>query len=78
LQRGPSIPAPLLPGIDHAVTYVDPAGHSVLLYFSMEQIGWDGKPRPAELRRPVAQEWPASIAALSDTYADQTLLGPIG
>lgn len=76
--RGPQVPAELLPGIDHSMSYVDPAGHCVRLYFSMEQIGWDGKPRPAELRRKVEAQWPETIPALSDTYVDQTLLGPIG
>ncbi|WLH14808.1 VOC family protein [Pseudomonas hefeiensis] len=78
LKRGPKVPSELLPGIDHAISYIDPAGHCVLLYFSMEQIGWDGKPRPAQQRRKIEAPWPESIAALSDTYADQTLLGPIG
>ena len=29
---------------------IDPDGHALQLYYYMEQIGWDGKPRPAALR----------------------------
>jgi hypothetical protein len=44
----------------------------------MEQIGWDGKPRPAHLRRQAESSWPATVAALSDTYVDQVFQGPLG
>ena len=49
----------------------------------MEQIGWDGRPRPAELRRQGAPgsdsaAWPEALEPLSDTYADQTFQGPLG
>jgi hypothetical protein len=44
----------------------------------MEQLGWDGKPRPKELRRQVSQEWPETLEPLSDTYVDQVYQGPLG
>ena len=50
----------------------------MMLYYYMEQVGWDGRPRPPELRRAVASEWPEQLEPLSDTYADQTFLGPLG
>lgn len=72
------IPADLYPGIDYAAHALDPEGNCVQLYYYMEQIGWDGKPRPKELRRPVAPNWPEHLEALSDTYLDQTFQGPLG
>ena len=49
-----------------------------MLHYYMERIGWDGKPRPAELRRKVGKDWPETLDAMSDTYADQTFMGPLG
>lgn len=72
------IPPDLYPGIDYAAHALDPEGHCIELYYYMEQIGWDGKPRPKELRRKVGVEWPAALEPLSDTYADQTFQGPLG
>lgn len=72
------IPASLFPGIDYAAFVRDPEGHCMMLYYYMEQIGWDGQPRPAAQRRAVQSDWPASIAPLSDTYVDQIFPGPIG
>jgi hypothetical protein len=44
----------------------------------MEQIGWDGRPRPASQRRPVEPVWPETLEPLSDTYTDQVFQGPLG
>jgi hypothetical protein len=44
----------------------------------MEQIGWDGRPRPASERRRVNGQWPALLEPLSDTYVDQVFQGPLG
>ncbi len=44
----------------------------------MEQVGWDGKPRPQNQRRAVTEPWPETLTPLSDTYADQTYMGPLG
>jgi catechol 2,3-dioxygenase-like lactoylglutathione lyase family enzyme len=72
------LPPELHPGIDYALHALDPDGHTVQLYFAMEQIGWDGKPRPAALRPnlPYAA-WPPTIAA-GGAYDGETLLGPLG
>ena len=43
-------PPELSPGIDYSFFAIDPDGHAMQLYYYMEQIGWDGKPRPAHLR----------------------------
>jgi catechol 2,3-dioxygenase-like lactoylglutathione lyase family enzyme len=72
------IPPELYPGIDYAAHVLDPDGHCLQLYYYMEQVGWDGKPRPQELRRPVQGAWPEVLEPLSDTYADQTFQGPLG
>jgi hypothetical protein len=43
----------------------------------MEQVGWDGKPRPASERPKVDHmKWPDTVPAQSDTYNGEVLLGP--
>ncbi|SJZ41275.1 Catechol 2,3-dioxygenase [Enhydrobacter aerosaccus] len=78
VQFTEAIPADLHPGVDYAAHIVDPAGHTLMLYYYMERVGWDGQPRPAAQRRPVAKEWPESLEPMSDTYADPVFMGPIG
>ena len=73
-----NIPADLYPGIDYAAHVLDPDGHAIQLYYYMEQVGWDGKPRAKSERRVAREEWPATLEPLSDTYADQTFQGPLG
>lgn len=71
------MPAELHPGIDYTVNILDPEGNCLQLYYYMEQIGWDGKPRPAK-QRPVPQaNWPESIEAQSDTFGDAPFPGPM-
>ena len=45
----------------------------------MEQIGWDGRVRPA-VRAPPGQwrDWPEALEPLTDTYVDQVFQGPLG
>jgi catechol 2,3-dioxygenase-like lactoylglutathione lyase family enzyme len=71
------LPPELTPGMDHTILAFDPDGGAVQLYWSMEQIGWDGKPRPAHLRRPRSiGEWPQTLAPNSDSFTGEPLLGP--
>jgi catechol 2,3-dioxygenase-like lactoylglutathione lyase family enzyme len=81
-ERGAKIvdvPRELYPGIDYAFHVLDPDGHTISLYFGMEQVGWDGKARPPELRPNVdPKEWPAIIEPQSDAFSGETLLGPLG
>jgi catechol 2,3-dioxygenase-like lactoylglutathione lyase family enzyme len=70
-------PAELHPGIDYTVNVLDPEGHCIQLYYYMEQIGWDGLPRPAHLRRAPNPDWPESIEPQSDTFADSAFQGPL-
>ncbi len=68
-----------IPGIDYAVHAVDPDGHVMQLYYYMEQIGWDGKPRHGGERRKVQPGvWPETLPAMADTYGGETFWGPIG
>lgn len=77
--RAFDLPPEMHPGIDHAAYIQDPAGHTLQLYFQMEQIGWDGRPRPASQRRPaLLGAWPEVLAAQSDTYRGEPYLGPWG
>jgi len=73
-----AMPHELCPGVDYAAHILDPAGHCLMLYYYMERVGWDGKPRPASLRRKIAKEWPESLEPMSDTYADPAFMGPLG
>lgn len=77
-----TLPPELFPGIDYCAFALDPDGFAIQLYYYMEQIGWDGKPRPAELRPRIAPElrdpdhWPDTVPAASDSYHGETYLGP--
>jgi catechol 2,3-dioxygenase-like lactoylglutathione lyase family enzyme len=74
-----SIPPELYPGIDYSAFALDPDGHCIQLYYYMEQLGWDGRVRPASERRKVnGSQWPETLDPLSDTYADQVFQGPLG
>ena len=74
-----AIPSDLHPGIDYSATVRDPDGHTLQLYYAMEQIGWDGKPRPKELRDPHAlKDWPETLTNNSDAYLGEPFLGPWG
>jgi catechol 2,3-dioxygenase-like lactoylglutathione lyase family enzyme len=73
------LPQELFPGMDYVVNAQDPDGHMVQLYYYMEQIGWDGKPRPADQRRKVQPGvWPDALDALSDSMMGEPYLGPWG
>jgi len=73
-----SIPPDLYPGIDYSAFALDPDGHCIQLYYYMEQVGWDGRVRPASERRRVGPSWPETLEPLSDTYVDQVFQGPLG
>jgi hypothetical protein len=73
-----SIPSDLHPGIDYAAHAVGFDGHCIQLYHSMEQIGWDGRPRPATQRPRVAPDWPQTLEGTPASYVDQFLQGPLG
>ena len=73
------LPPELYPGIDYAAFAIDPDGHAVQLYFQMEQIGWDGQPRPPSERAPVDNaNWPDVLEMGSDSFAGAPFLGPLG
>ena len=73
------LPPELSTGIDYSAFAIDPDGHAVELYYYMEQIGWDGRPRPAEQRRrPGNGTWPETLEPLSDSFAGEQFLGPWG
>jgi catechol 2,3-dioxygenase-like lactoylglutathione lyase family enzyme len=73
------IPSALSPGIDYSAHVLDPAGHAIQLYYYMEQIGWDGRPRLGRRRTPVrVADWPKAVEPKSDTYTGEPYLGPWG
>jgi catechol 2,3-dioxygenase-like lactoylglutathione lyase family enzyme len=73
------LPPELSPGIDYSALAIDPEGHAMQLYYYMEQIGWDGKPRPASQRRKVDNDnWPEALDPMSDTFTGEQFLGPLG
>lgn len=74
-----AIPTQLHPGIDYAAHVLDPDGHCVQLYHAMEQIGWDGKPRPKEMRRPSKiSAWPEVLESDANAYLGEPFFGPWG
>jgi catechol 2,3-dioxygenase-like lactoylglutathione lyase family enzyme len=72
------VPAELHPGMDYVAHAFDPDGHCIELYYYMEQLGWDGKPRPASQRRDTSGAWPTTLEPMSDTYQGEPFLGPWG
>jgi catechol 2,3-dioxygenase-like lactoylglutathione lyase family enzyme len=73
------LPAELSPGVDYAAYVSDPDGHAVQLYFQMDQIGWDGKPRPAASRSHLPlEQWPDQLEGQPDSYTGPVFLGPLG
>ncbi len=73
------LPPELFPGIDYCAFALDPDGNAFQLYYYMEQVGWDGRPRPAHERPKVDNaRWPESVPAASDTFLGENLLGPWG
>jgi len=73
------IPPQLYPGIDYSAHAFDPDGHCIQLYYYMEQVGWDGRPRLAAQRRQVEPgDWPDALEPLSDTFKGEPFLGPWG
>jgi catechol 2,3-dioxygenase-like lactoylglutathione lyase family enzyme len=72
------LPSELFPGMDYNFLVRDPDGHAVQLYAYMEQVGWDGRPRPADQRRRVTPgEWPETIEAAPDAFMGEPFLGPL-
>ena len=73
------LPPELFPGIDYCAFAIDPDGFAMQLYYYMEQVGWDGKPRPAALRPKIDNaNWPASVPMQSDSFLGEAFLGPLG
>ncbi|MFK0280896.1 VOC family protein [Streptomyces sp. NPDC090499] len=68
----------LHPGIEEAAYITDPDGNRALLYCAMEQIGWDGQPRPPHTRREITADWPQTVPGTSATHQGRTFLGPLG
>jgi catechol 2,3-dioxygenase-like lactoylglutathione lyase family enzyme len=74
-----SVPRALSPGIEYSAHVLDPAGHALQLYYAIEQVGWDGRPRPrSEQPDQPIDRWPAAVAGESDTYMGEQYLGPWG
>ncbi len=72
-----SLPHDLHPGIEYSATVRDPDGHTIQLYYAMEQIGWDGKPRPKNLRQPrKLNEWPDVLDHDVNAYLGEPFSGP--
>jgi catechol 2,3-dioxygenase-like lactoylglutathione lyase family enzyme len=73
------LPPELTPGIDYSAFAVDPDGHTIQLYYYMEQIGWDAKVRGSAERPKIDNaKWPEVVEGRSDTFDGETLLGPLG
>ena len=72
-----SLPPELHPGIEYSATVRDPDGHTIQLYYAMEQIGWEGRPRPKELRKPrKLSDWPDALEQDPNAYLGEAFSGP--
>jgi catechol 2,3-dioxygenase-like lactoylglutathione lyase family enzyme len=72
-----ALPHELHPGIEYSATVRDPDGHTIQLYYAMEQIGWDGKSRPKDMRRPrKLSEWPETLEHDVNAYLGEAFSGP--
>ena len=73
------LPPALSPGIDYSACVLDPAGHAIQLYYYMEQVGWNGRPRGERARVSASiAKWPAAVEPKADTYTGEPYLGPWG
>ena len=68
------IPHALHPGITYAAYVLDPDGHALMLYHQMEQVGWDGLPRPE--REPPRTPWPDTLEGDATAYTGEPFMGP--
>jgi catechol 2,3-dioxygenase-like lactoylglutathione lyase family enzyme len=74
-----SLPPELHPGIEYSATVRDPDGHTLQLYYAMEQIGWQAQPRSKESRKPrKLSEWPEVLDVDPNAYLGEPHLGPWG
>jgi len=72
-------PPELFPGMNYTAFAIDPDGHAIQLYYYMEQIGWDGRPRPADQRPLIDNDnWPETLEPCSDSFAGEQFMGPWG
>jgi catechol 2,3-dioxygenase-like lactoylglutathione lyase family enzyme len=73
------LPSALFPGIDYSAIALDPDGFAIQLYWYMEQVGWDGKPRPASSRPKIDNDsWPDAVEGRSDAFLGEPFFGPLG
>jgi catechol 2,3-dioxygenase-like lactoylglutathione lyase family enzyme len=73
------LPPELFPGMDYTAFAVDPDGHTIQLYYYMEQVGWDARVRGSAERPKIDNNnWPETVNGQSDTFDGETLLGPLG
>lgn len=70
------LPAQLHPGIEFAAHFMLDELHCLQLYFQMEQLGWDARPRPASERRS-NEPWPERLTGDANSYLAQTRQGPL-
>lgn len=70
------LPSALHPGIQYAAHFQLDDTHRIQLYFAMDQLGWNGQPRP-QAPLPTGAIWPETLPSAPDTYADQIRQGPL-
>jgi len=73
------LPPELSPGISHSALVLDPDGHALQLYWHMDQVSWDGSPRPPHLRTACRMaDWPETLQPEADSFGGEVFLGPLG
>jgi len=65
-------------GSNWATYFYDPDGHVNELYYGIEQIGWDGKSKPAEYRRPIREKVQLPVKSEMDEVDESLATTGIG
>jgi catechol 2,3-dioxygenase-like lactoylglutathione lyase family enzyme len=76
--RTVELPPELHPGIQYAAHVLDPDGHCLQLYFAMEQLGWDARPRQTRQPAGPVASWPEQLDDQPEAYRGEPYLGPWG
>jgi catechol 2,3-dioxygenase-like lactoylglutathione lyase family enzyme len=74
------LPQQLSAGMGHHVWVTDADGNHVQLYWEMEQLGWEGRPKPQDQRRiwdANPETWPDHLSPQDDSFLGEVFMGPL-
>jgi hypothetical protein len=74
------LPQLLSAGMGHHVWVTDADGNHVQLYWEMEQLGWEGRPKHQDQRRiwdANPDTWPDHLSPQDDSFLGEVFMGPL-